>query len=135
MSKHHETKINESALKIVTRKKIRTYTSKKIAPKQIIFHLFLYASFSLKQILNLTQFLLTYWIVFIAVYIHFHLSVIYILRILKFIQCLYALFRKTSKILVGFNILFSRFSASKCFYVLFFMKHSYLLTTENNSWR
>ena len=47
-SKHRETKINEGALKIITHKKIRPRTSKNIAPKKMIFHLLLYASFSLK---------------------------------------------------------------------------------------
>ena len=56
--------------------------------------------------------------------------IIDILRILMFIQCLYAFFIKTSKILIRFNI-FLRFSTSKCsYYVLFSMKHSYLLTAK-----
>ena len=39
---------------------------------------------------------------------------IFILRILKFIQCLYASYIKTSKVLIRFNGLFIRFSSSKC---------------------
>ena len=51
-------------------------------------------------------------------------------------EWLYTFFIKTFKILMRFNILSWRFSASKCsYYVLFSMKHSYLLTakvTRNN---
>ena len=39
----------------------------------------------------------------------------FILRIFKFIQCLYVFFIKTSKVLIRFNVLFVRFSSSKCF--------------------
>ena len=42
----------------------------------------------------------------------------FILRILKFIQCLYAFFIKTSKVLIRFNVLFIRFSSSKCCYLM-----------------
>ena len=42
----------------------------------------------------------------------------FILRILKFIQCLYVFFIKTSKVLIRFNVLFVRFSSSKCCYVM-----------------
>ena len=42
----------------------------------------------------------------------------FILRIFKFIQCLYVFFIKTSKVLIRFNVLFVRFSSSKCCYVM-----------------
>ena len=61
LSKYHETRIHEGALKIITRNKIRTRSSKNIAPKQIIIDLLLYASSSL------------YWIVLATVYLHFYL--------------------------------------------------------------
>ena len=52
----------------------------------------------------------------------------YLYLILKFIQCLYVFFIKTSKVLMRLNVLFVRFSYSKCSYVLFSIKKSYLLT-------
>ena len=49
------------------------------------------------------------------IYLHFCLLIfIFILRMLKFIQCLYASYIKTSKVLIRFNGLFIRFSSSKC---------------------
>ena len=42
----------------------------------------------------------------------------YILRILKFIQCLYTFFIKTSKILIRFNVLFVRFLSPKYCHVM-----------------
>ena len=42
----------------------------------------------------------------------------FILRILKFIQCFYAFFIKNSKVLIRFNVLFIRFSSSKCCYLM-----------------
>ena len=53
---------------------------------------------------------------------------IFILRNLKFIQCVYTFSIKTNKVLIKFNVLFVRFSYSKCSYVFFSMKHSYLFT-------
>ena len=100
-------------------------TSKNIAPKQMIFHLLLYASFCLTQTqyLNLTQYLLTYWIVFPKIYLHFYLLIFtFILRILKLIQCIYAFSIKTNKVLIRLDVLFIRFSSSKCSYVFFSMK-------------
>ena len=99
----------------------------------MIFHLLLYATFSLRQtwFLNLTQRLLTYLIVFAKVYLHFHFLNIDILRIWKFIQILYFFFIKTSKSLMRFNVLFLRLSAAKCSScILFSMKHAYLLTVK-----
>ena len=108
-------------------------TSKNIALEYMILHLLLYASFSLKQtqFLNLTQYLLRYWIFFATVCLRFYFLITDILRILKFIQCLYPLFKKVSQILMRFNVRFLRFSASKySYYALFSMKHFYLLTTK-----
>ena len=94
-------------------------------------------SFIKTQFLNLTQSLLTYRTAFVTDYLYTYLLIIDILRSMKFIHCLDAFFIKTSKILMRFNILFSKFSASKySYYVLFSMKHLYLLTakiTRNNS--
>ena len=58
------------------------------------FHLFLYASFSFKQkeFLNLTQYLLTYYIVLATIYLPFNILIVDILRISKFIECLQAFF-------------------------------------------
>ena len=36
----------------------------------------------------------------------------------EFIQCHYTFFIKTSKVLIRFNVLFVRFSSSKCYYVM-----------------
>ena len=111
------------------------------ALQRTLHRLFLYASFSLKQYLilffNLTQCLLTYWITFVTVYLYSYLDIVDILRSLNCMQCLYTSFRKTSKILVRFNILFLKFSASKfSYYILLSMEHCYLLTakiTRNDS--
>ena len=65
--------------------------------------------------LNIIHYLLTYWIVFATVYLHsYFLIFTFILRILKFIQCLYAFFIKTIKVLIRFSVLFVRFSSTKC---------------------
>ena len=44
----------------------------------MLFHLLLYASFSLKQtqFLNLAQYLLTYWLVLATVYLHFYFLIL-----------------------------------------------------------
>ena len=105
-SKHHETKINGGALKIITCQKIRSRTSKNIAPKQMMFHQLLYASFSLK----LSQHLLTYWIAFGQ--LHFYLLIFDILRMFDTLQ--------------SSPIKPVKFSVSKCSY--FPSKHSCLLT-------
>ena len=86
--------------------------------------------FSNKPSLYLTQCLLTYWMAFLTVYLHSYLLIVDILWSLTFIQYLFAFFIKTSKILMRFNVLFLRFSVSKCSYVLFPMKHSVLLTSK-----
>ena len=105
-------------------------TSKNFAPKQIIFHLLLYPSF-FSQINPV----LTYWIVFATVYLHFYLLVFDNLRVLKFIQCLCAFFIKTSKVLMRFNVLFQDFQSQN---VLLSKKHSYpstvnIIPEANNS--
>ena len=70
-------------------------------------------------VFNITHYLLTYWMVLATVYLYFYLLIFtFILRILKFIQCLYAFFIKTSKVLIRFNVLFIRFSSSKCCYLM-----------------
>ena len=62
---------------------------------------------------------LTHWIVFAAVYLHCYLLIfIFILQILKFTQCLFAFFIKTSKVLIRVKVLFVRFSSSKCCYAM-----------------
>ena len=48
----------------------------------MIFHLLLYASFSVK----LTWYLLTYWIFFSTVYLHFYLLIVDILRIFNILR-------------------------------------------------
>ena len=132
-TKHHETKINKDALKITTRAKKCDPTLQRTSHQNrlYLFHLLLYASFSLKRTksLNLTQYLLTYWIVLATVYLHFYLLIfISILWILKFIQCLYTFIWNNSKVLMRFNVLFVRFSSWECSYVLFSMKNFYRLT-------
>ena len=70
-------------------------------------------------VFNITHYLLTYWMVLATVYLYFYLLIFtFILRILKFIQCLYAFFMKNSKVLIRFNVLFIRFSSSKCCYLM-----------------
>ena len=56
-SKDHETKMKKIPWKLSFTQKMRSRSSKNIVPKYMIFHLFLYASFSLKQtwFLDLTQ--------------------------------------------------------------------------------
>ena len=136
LSKHHETKIDEGVWKIISYIKVRVYASKKIAPKQMTFHLFLYASFSLKQPLffNLTLCLLGYWIVFPTTYLHFYLLISDILRILKFIQCRKTFFIKTSRILMRLDVLFLKFSVSKySYYALIFYEKFLPVNGQDNS--
>ena len=57
------------------------------------------------------------------------------LRIFKFIQCLYAFFIKTSKILMRLNVFFWRFTVLECFYyVLIFYETFVRGNTEIYSW-
>ena len=124
--------MNEDVLKIITLEKNEaSYFKEHCRKMDDISLVVIYFCFSLKQtqLLNLTQYLLTYWIVFPTVYLHFYLLFFtFILRILKFIQYLYVFFIKTSKVLMGFKVFLVRFTSSKCSYVLFSMKRSYLLT-------
>ena len=89
MSKYHETRIHESALKIITRKKIRTRTSKNIAPKQMIFDFLLYTSSSLKTNLVFVDILDSFsHSLFTFFYIFIRLKVLILLRFLTFqISC------------------------------------------------
>ena len=127
-------KIREGFFKLITYKKIRLLTSKNIAQKQMIFNLLLYASSFLKQtqVLHLTQYLLTHYIAFVTVYLHFCLLIIKILRILKFIQCLYTLFYKKQQSFDKVQFFFFLgFSALKHpYFILSSMKLSYLLTSK-----
>ena len=57
------------------------------------------------------------------------------LRIFKFIQCLYAFFIKTSKILMRLNVFFWRFTVLECFYyVLIFYEKFVPGNTEIYFW-
>ena len=81
---------------------------------------------------NLAQCLLTYWIVFVTVCLRSYLLIIDILQILNFIQCLYTFLTKNSKILIR-SMFFLSISASKLSYILFPIKHFYLLTAKISS--
>ena len=127
-SKQHEMKINEGVLKIITREKNATSNLKNHCIKRddipLVVIRFFFSNTNLVFKSNL---------LFIGPLDNFCHSLFsfspfdfYFLRILKFIQCLYAFFIKTSNVLRRFNVLFVWFSSSKC-YVLFFMKNSYLL--------
>ena len=119
-------KINKGALNIITRQKNATPHFKEHCTKidiSLVIIRFFFTQTNL-SFLNITHYLLTYWIVFATVYLHFYLLIFtFILRMLKFIQCLYAFFIKTSKVLIRFNVLFIRLLS----HVLFSMKKSYLL--------
>ena len=81
--------------------------------------------------LKLTHYLLAYWIVLATIFLHLYLLILnFILRILKFIRCSYAIFIKTSKVLIRFNVLFVKVFILKMLlcYVLFSIKKPYLLT-------
>ena len=104
--------------------------------KQMIFHLLLYASFSLRQaqFLNLTQCLLTYWIAFITVCLYSYLLIIDILRSLNLIQCLYTFFIKTSKISTTFSILQNKAFSLKMFLLCLIFRETLLpVNSKNNS--
>ena len=110
-------------------------TSKNIALEYMILHLLLYASFSLKQtqFLNLTQYLLRYWIFFATVCLRFYFLITDILRILKFIQCLYPLFKKVRKILMRFNVLFFEVLSLKIFLLCIIFHETFLLLNDKNN--
>ena len=62
---------------------------------------------------------------FCRVFLHFYLAIFtLILRVLKFIQCLFAFFAKNRKVLMRFKALYERFLSSKCSNVLFSMKNT-----------
>ena len=61
--------------------------------------------------------------------------IIDILRILMFIQCLYAFFIKTSKILIRFNIFFKVFNLKMFLLCLIFHETFLPVNCENISWR
>ena len=81
---------------------------------------------------NLAQCLLTYWIVFVTVCLRSYFLIIDILLILNFFQCLYTFLTKNSKILIR-SMFFLSISASKLSYILFPIKHFYLLTAKISS--
>ena len=112
-------KINKGALNIITRQKNATPHFKEHCTKidiSLVIIRFFFTQTNL-SFLNITHYLLTYWIVFATVYLHsYFLIFTFILRILRFIQCLYTFFIKTIKVLIRFNVLFVRFSSTK--YVL-----------------
>ena len=62
---------------------------------------------------------------FCWVFLHFYLAIFtLILRVLKFIQCLFAFFAKNRKVSMRFKALYERFLSSKCSNVLFSMKNT-----------
>ena len=113
-------KINEGALNIVTREKNATPHFKEHCTKIDISLVVIRFFFSQ------TNLVFKYNPLFIdildsfchSLFIFYLLIFNFIIRILKFIQCLYAFFIKTSKVLIRFNVLFVRFSSSKCCYVM-----------------
>ena len=110
-------------------------TSKNIALEYMMLHLLLYASFSLKQtqFLNLTQYFLRYWIFFVTVCLRFYFLITDILRILKFIQCLYPLFKKVSKVLMRFNVLFFEVLSLKIFLLCIIFHETFSLVNDKNN--
>ena len=95
-TKHHETKINEVVLKIITCRENATPHFKEYCTKiddisLVITRFF----FSQTNLVFKSSPVLTYWIVFTTVCLHFYLFISDILRILNFIQCLYVFFYKS----------------------------------------
>ena len=90
----------------------------------LVIHFF---SSSENYFLNLTQCLLTYWILFDTVNLYIYLWIFtFILRNLKFIQCLYASCIKISNFFMRISVPY-KISSWKS-YVLFSMRRSYPLT-------
>ena len=105
------------ALKIVSRKKNATSHFKE--------HRFFFSQTNqIFHTLTNRVYLLTYWIVFAILYLHFYLLFFDILQIFDILRSSYSAPKLFSKKSVNF-------SASKCFYyVLLCMKQSYLLTAK-----
>ena len=79
---------------------------------------------------------IAYWIVFATIYLPFYFLIIHILRILKFVQCLYAFFVRTGIIWWYSIILFLKFSNSRCSYCVLIFHETFLTTKgEKIFWR
>ena len=87
LGKHNETKINEDIWKYTSSTKIRACTSKNIAPKQTMFHLF-YTLLCLAYLVfkfNLFIFIYLFIYIFAAIYLPFHQSFHILLRLYTFL--------------------------------------------------
>ena len=115
--KYHEAKMGEGAWEVISWRKIRACSSKKIATRHFTYYYILLfltnkPSFSIKprESNDFCDNLFTF-------------SPFDILCVLKFIQYLYAFFISTNKILMRFNfVFFWRFTATKCYLLLFSIK-------------